>query len=148
MPIPELTSDGVLPEGVHTCTLDELGERFGRFQRSDRRCRLFERLAEYVQNARASGVVKELIVDGSFVTDKDVPSDVDVIVISLPKATLPANLRPMEYNVLSKRTIRRQFGMDVLTGQEGELEVEEHIEFFSQVRNRPEIRKGLLRIIL
>jgi hypothetical protein len=148
MPIPALTADGLLPEGVHECTLAELGERFGQFQRSDRRCRLFERLQEYVRDAKASAVVRAVIVDGSFVTAKDIPSDVDLIVVSLPKGALPANLRPMEYNVLSKRHIRRQFGMDVLSAQEGELEVDEHIEFFSQVRNRPEIRKGMLRIVL
>jgi hypothetical protein len=148
MPIPSLTTDGFLPEGVHDCTLAEIGERFGLFQRSDRRCRLFERLAEYVGNAQASGVVKAVIVDGSFVTDKDIPGDVDLIVVSLPRDILPVNLRPMEYNVLSKRNVRRRYGMDVLSAQEGELEVDEHIEFFSQVRNRPEICKGMLRIVL
>jgi hypothetical protein len=148
MPIPALTSEGFLPEGVHDCTLTEVGERFGQFQRSDRRCRLFERLADYVRSAQASKVVWAVIVDGSFVTNKDAPSDVDLIVVSLRKGALPANLRPMEYNVLSKRSIRRQFSLDVLSAQEGELEVDEHIDFFSQVRNRPELRKGMLRIVL
>jgi predicted nucleotidyltransferase len=148
MPIPALTSDGFLPEGVHNCTLAEIGERFGRFQKSDRRCRLFDRLAEYLRDAKTSGIVRAVIVNGSFVMGKDNPSDVDLIVVSLPGSVLPTKLRPVEYNVLSKRVIRRQFGMDVLSAQEGELEVDEHIDFFSQVRNRPEIRKGMLRIVL
>lgn len=101
-----------------------------------------------MRQAQTSGVVKMIIVDGSFVTDKDAPSDIDLIVVSLPRGVLPANLRPLEYNVLSKRSIRRQYGMDVLSAQDGESEVDEHIEFFSQVRNRPEIRKGMLRIVL
>ena len=93
MPIPTLTADGFLPEGVHDCTLVEIGERFGQFQRSDRRCRLFDRLAEYIQDAQTSGVVNAVIVNGSFVTGKDVPSDIDLIVVSLPKGLLPASLR-------------------------------------------------------
>ncbi|MDX1943957.1 MAG: nucleotidyltransferase domain-containing protein [Pirellulaceae bacterium] len=148
MPIPSLNADGFLPEGIHDCTLDELEARFGQFQDSDRRCRLFEKFREYVREARSSGVVKSLFVDGSFATGKPNPSDIDLIVISLARELLPATLRPAEYNALSKRHIRRKFGMDVLLAQDGEMEVDEHVEFFSQVRNRPEVRKGLLRITL
>jgi hypothetical protein len=88
------------------------------------------------------------LVDGSFVTNKAAPNDIDLIVISLPKAELSPSLRPVQYNALSRRHIRRQYGMDVLLAQEGEMEVEEHIEFFSLVRNRPELRKGMLRIAI
>jgi len=42
MPIPDLNEDGLLSEGVHDCTLDEIGARFGRFQVTDRRIQLFE----------------------------------------------------------------------------------------------------------
>src|SRR5947207_15534481 len=105
MPIPALTPDGLLPEGIHDSSLAEIGERFGQFQVSDRRCRLFQRLEAYVREARASGVVKEIVVNGSFVTDKGAPSDIDLIVVSLPVGQLPAVLRPAEYNVLSKRHV-------------------------------------------
>ncbi len=148
MPIPALTHEGMLPEGIHDCTLADIGERFGQFQMSDRRCRLFDRLAAYVQEAKASGVIKAILVNGSFVTDKDAPSDIDLVVVSLAADQLPAVLRPAEYNVLSKRHVRRQFGMDLLLAQDGQREVIEHIEFFAQVRNRPELRKGLLRVAL
>ncbi len=148
MPIPALNEDGFLPDGVHDCSLVELRERFGQFHQSDRRCQLFDRFADYLREAQTSGVVRAVIVDGSFVTAKAIPNDVDLIVISLAKAALPSILRPMEYNALSRRHIRRTYGMDVLLAQEGESEVEEHIEFFSLVRNRPETRKGMLRIAI
>jgi hypothetical protein len=32
----------LLPEGIHDCTLDEIGARFGRFQTTDRRVHLFK----------------------------------------------------------------------------------------------------------
>lgn len=54
--IPQL-QDGVLPEGVHLCTLEEVKEVFGQFRRSDRRPQLTETLTRYVWDARNSGVV-------------------------------------------------------------------------------------------
>jgi hypothetical protein len=38
--------------------------------------------------------------------------------------------------------------IDVLIGQEGEKELDEHIAFFSRVRGNANRRKGLLRIAL
>jgi hypothetical protein len=45
MPIPDLDQGGFLPPGVHDCSLEEIGERFARFQVSDRRMRLFDKLS-------------------------------------------------------------------------------------------------------
>jgi hypothetical protein len=70
MPIPALTTDGFLPEGIHDCSLAELQERFGHFQRNDVRPRLFERLSKFIQQAVATGLVTSIIVDGSFVTSR------------------------------------------------------------------------------
>ena len=148
MPIPDFNTEGLLPPGLYDCTLEELRERFGSFQGSDRRCRLFDRLESFVQEAKRAGVVRALIVDGSFVTDIDDPGDIDVIVVSLASDELPADLRPAEYNVLSKRHVRRHFGLDVLLAQEGHSRLLKYIEFFSQVRNKPATCKGLLRLTL
>lgn len=41
MSIPELNDDDTLPSGIHETTLDEVQQRFGQFQSSARRCRLF-----------------------------------------------------------------------------------------------------------
>jgi hypothetical protein len=97
---------------------------------------------------KASGVVRAVIIDGSFVTDIDNPGDVDIIVVSLPGDRLPADLRPAEYNVLSKRHVRRRFGLDLMIAQEAHPRLEKYIEFFSRVRDNPDVRKGLLRIAL
>jgi hypothetical protein len=130
MPIPAFTTDGLLPPGVHDCTLDELRERFGSFQGSDRRCRLFDAFEAFVREAKGAGVVRALIVDGSFVTDRDDPGDIDVIIVSLSSDELPAELRPAEYNVLSKSHIRRNYGLDVLLAHEGHSRLSKYIDFF------------------
>ena len=42
MPIPLLNENGLLPMGIHICILEEIRQRFGRFQGSDRRPHLNE----------------------------------------------------------------------------------------------------------
>ena len=81
MPIPDLNEDGLLPEGIHEASLEEVRERFGRFQRTDRRPELFSKLALFLTEVRACGLVEAVIVDGSFVTAKDEPSDIDLILV-------------------------------------------------------------------
>ncbi len=84
MPIPEIDETGFLPEGVHQATLEEVREPFGRFQRTDRRPVLFSQLSLFLAEVRASGLVEAVIVDGSFVTAKDEPSDIDLILVLRP----------------------------------------------------------------
>jgi hypothetical protein len=146
MPIPALTAEGYLPEGVHDCSLAELQERFGRFQRSDIRCRLFDRLAAFIREANATGFVEAIIVDGSFATAKDEPNDIDLIVVLRSDHDFGATLRPFEYNVVSVQQVRRMFHLDALVAGDGEPELDKHVRLFSSVRERNDIRKGMLRI--
>ena len=81
--IPPLEA-GVLPEGIHECTFEELERAFGQFQRSDRRINLIAKLKAYLDEARNSGLVIAAIIDGSFVTIKDEPEDIDLIVVLKP----------------------------------------------------------------
>ena len=148
MPIPALSADGLLPEGVHDCTLDEIREQFGSFQQSDRRCRLFERLESFVRAAKSSGLVVAVIVDGSFVTDKDEPSDIDLVAVLHADHDYSAALRPMEYNVVVSGPIRRIFRIDALVAREGSQNLQDAVDWFIQVRKRPGICKGLLRVVL
>jgi hypothetical protein len=96
MPIPEMNEAGLLPEGVHEATLEEVRERFGRFQRTDRRPALFTKLSTHLAEVRASGFVEAVILDGSFVTAKDEPSDIDLILGLRPDRDDRAELRPFE----------------------------------------------------
>ena len=84
MPIPTLDTDGLLPAGIFDCTLAELRERFGRFQVSDQRTRLFARLEELVAAMQRSGLFEALLVDGSFVTAKPAPNDIDLVAVLRP----------------------------------------------------------------
>lgn len=76
--LPSLDEDGYLPPGVHRCTFEELKDRFG--QGSDERETAIDELQKYCTEAFGIGT-RRLVVGGSFVTDKEPPGDVDLIVL-------------------------------------------------------------------
>ena len=71
--IPGFTEEGLLPPGIHETDLEELEEKMGW---SRKRRELLEGLKEALELMAAGGVVKAYL-DGSFVTDKDRPNDID-----------------------------------------------------------------------
>ncbi len=143
MAIPDLNDDGLLPEG-----LDEIIERFGQFQHSNCRPRLGQRLQEFFREVVGTGFVVAVIVDGSFVTGKPEPNDIDVVLVLRTGHDFSEVLRPFEYKIVSRRRVRKVFGFDMLLAEEGQPELNEFLEFFTQVRGDPDVRKGLLRVTL
>jgi hypothetical protein len=148
MPIPPLTEHGFLPDGIHDCSLAEVEERFGGFQGSDRRMRLFAKLRQYVAEVRFAGLAIALIIDGSFVTNKPDPGDIDLILIVPEDHDFSLERRPFEYNPLSKHRVRQEHGFDLFTVREKSQEYKEFLSLFQQVRGQPTLRKGHLRIQL
>jgi hypothetical protein len=148
MPIPPLTDEGYLPAGVHDCTMDEVDERFARFQRTDRRIRLFEKLVRYVKEVRSTGMVLELLIDGNFTTAKDEPEDIDLILVLNPDHDFAAELRPFEYNALSKKRVRQNYRFDMVAVARGSPDHDKALAFFQQIRESEFIRKGILRVVL
>lgn len=148
MPIPSLDANGFLPVGVHDCTPAEIKARFGFFQGSDRRPRLFEKLEMFLSEAARTGVVVGVVVDGSFVTGKAEPNDIDLIVVVPASHDFGADLPAYQYNVLAQQRVRRRFGFDIVVAKMGTDNLAEAVVFFSQVRQRPGLRKGLLRLTL
>ncbi len=76
MGIPGLTKDGILPRGMHRATPEEVRWAFG--WASPRRAKLMAALEEAVGWVKKAGV-KRILVDGSFVTAKKEPQDVDLV---------------------------------------------------------------------
>jgi hypothetical protein len=79
--IPHLNDDGYLPAGIHPATLDDLAARFG--QESELRQAQMESVRWLVDLARRAGVAR-IVVNGSFVTDKFEPNDVDCVLLIGP----------------------------------------------------------------
>jgi hypothetical protein len=148
MPIPDLDADGFLPEGVHACAFEELLELFGRFQGSDRRPLLARRLQEYLAELRSAGIGSHLIVNGSFVTGKHRPSDVDILLALNEDVDLGETVPPFKYNVRSKRYVRKYFEFDIFFGYEGDESYTQILDLFLDVKYQPGRRKGILRVEL
>lgn len=72
--IPEFDDHGYLPSGIHSATMTEIAERFGKG--SELRQVQMESLGWLVDLARRAGVLR-IIVNGSFVADVYEPNDVD-----------------------------------------------------------------------
>jgi hypothetical protein len=116
--IPELV-DNVLPEGIHECTFEEVEAAFGRFWKSDRRIGLTRTLKGFLDDARRSGIVAAVVIDGSYVTGKAEPNDIDLVVAYRADFDLGQELRPFEYNVISKGVIRRTYRFDAFVFANG-----------------------------
>ena len=144
--IPPLDADGYLPEGIHNCTLEELQQRFGEDTDAAGRSLLFSKLLDYVHELRSTGRDFGLLIDGSFVTGKAQPNDIDLVLILPHDHDFLMELLPFEYNAMSRRRVSKRYAFDLLVAREGSLELGEYIEFFQQVRGDPSRRKGILRV--
>lgn len=144
----QLTSDGVLPPGIHDASLDEIRTLFGQFHETDRRPRLFEKLQKLVYQIKSLGFIRHLIVNGSFVTSKPDPEDIDLILAINPEILQRAEWAPAEYNALSSRRLRRQYQFDVLVAPADGSAYSEYIELFSRIKGSPGGQKGLVRLQL
>jgi hypothetical protein len=76
--LPDCNDDGYLPPGIHRAALEEIATRFG--EGSELRQTQIESLRWLVDLAWRAGV-QRIVVNGSFVTDKLEPNDVDCVLL-------------------------------------------------------------------
>ena len=77
MPIPALDARGLLPVGVHQCSLDEIRAAFCW---NPHRTRLLDGLEDFIaQRWSPLNIQADLWIDGSFTRRKDLPDDIDVV---------------------------------------------------------------------
>jgi len=131
MPIPSLTTDGVLPPGVHTCTLEEIGAAFGTRAHSNQRMTLFTKLTELFALVRRSDLATAFYVDGSFITDKLDPGDIDILIALKQDHDWTRDIRPqIEYAVVDRKSLEKRFGFDIRVFSDASDPLNEYIQFF------------------
>lgn len=142
---------------VHEASLEDVEQEFARFQKSDRRMRLFGRLRDYLTAVKQARCGSSVVIDGSFIMAcVDEPEDIDLIVELPPDWDLAANLKPYQYNVLSRRRVKKEYGIDVFPVRPRSAEQQQWIAFFSQVNIKwcqqfgwpADSRKGTVRVVL
>jgi len=89
--LPPFDDFGNLPQGIHGCSMAELVSRFG--SGSDERAAEISELVRFVEAAKTAGV-RRLLVNGSFVTNKLSPNDVDVVFV--PGIDYPRKSQPLD----------------------------------------------------
>jgi sugar phosphate isomerase/epimerase len=141
--IPEFRNDGYLPNGVHICSVAEATFRFGGGSR--RRKRLIVRLRRWIELAKQIGA-RRLLLDGSFVTSKDEPDDVDAVLLLSSDFALQLDRASDAALELEEMLLNRQ--PEELFAAEDEIDWQEWVEFFSQTREPDGRRKGLVEIQL
>lgn len=147
----------LLHPGVHDASMETVEALFGKFQRSDRRMNLFAKLTEFVEAVKKAGCGSSVIIDGSFVMGcVDEPDDIDIVLVLPPGWDSQAELRPFQYNLVSKSAVRQTYPFDLFVVKNGSAEEAVWIEFFGQVTPDwskhfgwpKDLRKGILRIIV
>jgi hypothetical protein len=89
--LPPFDDRGNLPSGIHSCDTDELVTRFG--SGSPEREIETQELLDFIAWARTSGIHR-LIINGSYVTAKSAPNDVDIVI--LPGPNYPRDEPPFD----------------------------------------------------
>ena len=139
MPFPEFTADGGLPSGIYRGTPDEIAERFCRT--GERRLYLEEPLRLLVQIAIDSKAIA-LYLNGSFVTDKENPKDIDGIIV------LPDGFDTTGKFAERLRQLHRDYGLDIERVAAHDTEERNYLlnDFFGTDREgKP---RGLVEVIL
>lgn len=141
--IPQFRADGYLPEGLHLASEAEVLFRFGSPNR--RRRRLALRLRRWVELVREVGG-RRLLVDGSFVTAKDQPNDIDAVVL-LPPDFEEQVERGTEPALELEEMLMTRLPEEIFAAED-EMDWNEWVEFFSRTREADGRRKGLVEVVL
>lgn len=108
MAIPPFNEKGLLPEGIYPCTLEEAQERFAT---SEHRTNLWSQLTQVIgimKEAKLSGI---LLIDGSYVTDKTVPGDIDTI-LDVSNEPLNSQVKALVFKVQNGQALKEHFHVD------------------------------------
>ena len=141
--IPEFRPDGYLPEGLHAASEAEVTFRFGASTRRRRRLALrLRRWIELIREIRG----RRLLVDGSFVTAKEEPNDVDAVVLLPPDFEAQIE-QGVEAALELERMLLSRHPEEIFAAED-EADWDEWVEFFSRTREADVRRKGLVEVQL
>jgi hypothetical protein len=133
--LPPFDDQGNLPVGIHPCTIEELEARFG--SGSEERITEMNELFQFLEAAKRAGV-RRLMVNGSFVTGKLAPNDVDVVI-------LPGPDYPRQGPPLDKDELVWPFLQIIVAADDEDFEAWATQQFSTDRQRRP---KGVVEVIL
>ncbi|WP_146576773.1 DUF6932 family protein [Neorhodopirellula pilleata] len=141
--IPEFRGDGYLPDGLHVASEADVMFRFGTATRQ--RQWLALRLRRWLELARIIDA-KRFFVDGSFVTSKSEPDDVDAVVWLPDNFAERLERGDLEAVELDSMLVSRR--PEELFAAEDRRDWDDWVDFFGRTRESDNRRKGLVEIKL
>lgn len=133
--LPLFDDFGNLPPGIHLCSVAELTARFG--SGSEEREAEINELVNFIEAAKKAGV-RRLMVNGSFVTGKLAPNDVDVVF-------LPGQNYPLHSQDLDNDELVWPFLQIIVAADDADFEAWATHQFATDRRKRP---KGVVEVML
>ena len=136
MPIPSLESNGLLPAGIHECSLADISEQF---TWNAHRSGLFTRFVSFLDAELKPKFPYPVYFDGSFVTDKELPDDTDVV-LDLGPATAEHKWHALMFMRTHQQRIMEVYRVHFWINFPGD---NNFVEFFQYVGVKTASAKGL-----
>ena len=141
----------LLPPGIHDLEVSEIGNHFlSKFSTSTTRAVLIAGLQDYLDCIRKYSIDYEIWIDGSFVTKKENPRDIDMVVFAsnIQIQSIPISMREeLELLLVGRSHIRQKFGLDVLFAVSEDKEMRSYWRGWYGF-DRNEHPKGIARIFI
>lgn len=141
--IPDFRDDGHLPDGLHSATEADVTFRFG--SSTPRRRRLILRLRRWLELTRLTHA-RRFLVDGSFVTAKKEPNDIDAVVLLSDDFKQQVS-RGLDAALELEEMLLTRYPEEIFAAEDLR-DWDEWVEFFSRTRELDGRRKGLVEIEL
>jgi len=138
--IPKFNKYGNLPAGIYKSSIASIEKRFG--LDSQKRISLFKDLHNFIELITPFKTnIKHLILDGSFVTSKEIPGDTDCIMLIKNNTSFPPEI------VDKLVSTKNLYNLHLFIREERNIENYRNVlNFFS--KNRDLKPKGVIEVIL
>ena len=144
--LPDFNSDGDLPPGVYPAALEEVIERFG--DRHPQRQEITQRLSRIHRLAQEAGSVQHFIIFGSYVTDKAMPNDIDIVLIMQDNFRVESCLKNAAL-LFDHARADRDLGASIFRIRPSLLILETLNEFIAHWQiKRDNTKRGIVEIVL
>jgi hypothetical protein len=111
-PVPALEANGWLPPGHHEATWAEVIAHF-RDGEGSHRAHLTDRLLSWKDALVAAGVQGLVLLNGSYVSGKENPSDFDIALMAQPDIQALKDMNPTLRELLDSEHCERELGFSV-----------------------------------
>lgn len=147
--LPTFTTEGILPAGVYNCNLAVIKSDFTTIPDSSIRTDLFIKLEKLVADIKSTSlVIRGILIDGSFVTNKSNPSDIDIAIIFCD-SVIAMDLPQFELRFINRDFIKEYYGFTMFPIFGEDINFREMINFYQQQEPpNDQIKKGILRIAI